>query len=701
MRRAAKELRSKILELADLLRKQLIHKAGEEESGRLARIDFNQIYTGTLDGLAEQVLTDFRAPGSPPPIIVDEQTADMLMLREGLFREGRFRKSEVKAYAKLLNGTSYGLSASQIAACVREVHDRCLYDDVDLAAFRAGAGHLGAQEFVDAILDYRQALSSNNWFDYSTLETRFEDKLREGLLTRFAQSLRVVLVDEYQDTNFLQERIYFEMARSAVSHGGGVSVVGDDDQALYRFRGATTELFTAFAGRAEKILAIRPAQVYLKDNRRSTSEVVSWVNAFATLDPGYQAARVAGKPQLVVARRSPPSLPILGMFRPTADILAHDLAEVVDKIVNGGGFKVGSTNVTIQRDRSRGSAADIVLLESSPEEWTSADPPAPRLPLLLRRELMQLAKPLLVYNPRGQPAASVPEVAQLLGLLLECIDPGSNIETATANLPREATAQFQSWRLSARGLIASNPRPLGPPSLSDFVGAWASRNPTRGGKWPRKPQSVLELIYKLVTWIPPLQSDIEALAYLELVNRVIDAGGALSKFDGCISYASSTSLEQSVRDVLWNAMVPLALDLASVDEDLMETLPANRVGIFSIHQAKGLEFPLTIVDVGSSFKVDHHTQRRQRFPTAASRVSLMEDMVRQFSPLSSPARPPVDREFDDLVRKYFVSYSRAQDVLILVGLDSNIGGNGIRNVALGWRRDGSHDQTFTNRITLV
>ena len=49
------------------------------------------------------------------------------------------------------------------------------------------------------------------------------------------RSFRSVFVDEYQDTNLLQEQIYFALVKRG---GAGITVVGDDDQSLYRFRGA-------------------------------------------------------------------------------------------------------------------------------------------------------------------------------------------------------------------------------------------------------------------------------------------------------------------------------------------------------------------------------------------------------------------------------------------------------------------------------
>ena len=75
----------------------------------------------------------------------------------------------------------------------------------------------------------------------------FLDRLAEGSLEEFVQPLKALFADEYQDTNFLQESIYFALLQGM--EGGAITVVGDDDQSLYRFRGATVDLFHLFADR--------------------------------------------------------------------------------------------------------------------------------------------------------------------------------------------------------------------------------------------------------------------------------------------------------------------------------------------------------------------------------------------------------------------------------------------------------------------
>jgi DNA helicase-2/ATP-dependent DNA helicase PcrA len=76
---------------------------------------------------------------------------------------------------------------------------------------------------------------------------------------RSGQVFRHVIIDEYQDTNTIQERLFFKLAEGHKN----LCVVGDDDQALYRFRGATVENFVEFPSRCRKYLKKEPKTIVL------------------------------------------------------------------------------------------------------------------------------------------------------------------------------------------------------------------------------------------------------------------------------------------------------------------------------------------------------------------------------------------------------------------------------------------------------
>ncbi len=128
------------------------------------------------------------------------------------------------------------------------------------------------------------------------------------------------------------------LAAQARENGGGMTVVGDDlSQSLYRFRGATVDLFQDFPARATAEIKLPTAAIFLEENYRSTDAIVDHYNAFSLLDPHFQAARVANKPPTKRAREVAHNPPILGMFRDDVATLASDLANFIDGVFQGGG----------------------------------------------------------------------------------------------------------------------------------------------------------------------------------------------------------------------------------------------------------------------------------------------------------------------------------------------------------------------------
>ncbi len=685
-RKAAAELRSRVLGWGDRLRHALGNGATPAQTAWLKKLDINRVFTGTLDSIAEQVLRDFRAPGMTPPVVLDEFVAQALLFREGVLGTRVWCNDALKEYLKGLCKENR-VSMRTVGGIMREIRQRLIHDQVDRQLFRASQP-AEVHDLFAAIEAYEQKLANLQGLDFALLEQTFLDRLLDGSLQRFVTPLRMVLVDEYQDTNFLQESIYFELAKAALANDGAVTVVGDDDQSLYRFRGATVDLFRDFTVRFKQRTTVSPRTIYLNTNYRSTPAIVTYCMKYVAHDTAYISARVVGKPALVSGRNGSLPFPILAMFRKDCEALATDLAAFVRDVVGKGRqVCVAGQQITIRVDPDRGSVGDIALLCSSPAEYSSTH--KERLPLLLRKKLLPQIQ---VFNPRGQEFSEVKCVAQVGGLILECIDPGSAIQSDLASkgrLPGEVVTAFTTWRNIAVDYIASNPQAQGKNrhSLEDFVSAWQQRTPQQGGKWPDSVE-LMTLLYNLITWIPDMQEDAEGLVYLEAITRTITQSAHFSSFQAEIRN-DATFGSKSVAAVIQDILSPLAAGQIDIDEDLLETLPRDRLNVLSIHQAKGLEFPLVIVDIGSDFKNNNHAQRFKRHPKTHGRPQALEDALRPHSALGKPARPALDRAFDDLLRQYFVAFSRPQDVLLLVGLcDPKTGKpkTSIPNMAVGWDR---------------
>jgi len=122
-----------------------------------------------------------------------------------------------------------------------------------------------------AYLEYETRLKSSNALDFDDL-ILLTVRLFDGnpdVLQYYQNKFMYVLVDEYQDTNNLQ----YLLAASLAGGFNNICVVGDDDQSIYKFRGATIENILNFEKKFNQARMIR-----LEQNYRSTGHILSAAN---------------------------------------------------------------------------------------------------------------------------------------------------------------------------------------------------------------------------------------------------------------------------------------------------------------------------------------------------------------------------------------------------------------------------------------
>ena len=723
-RKAAEELYSRILGWGDEIRNYIADNTDDFDTiAKTVRIDLNQINVGTIDQLSDRIMRENKEPGTNHPIFIENFVSNSAMIKI-LSEDERYQDKDLQEFLKKLTGKERFEEPSQMSKILLDIKDRIYHDQVDLdELYDAVEDDKGMRKALDCIRDYKKILVERNTMDFTMVEFRFLKQLKQHKLDAFLDNVKIVLIDEYQDTNLIQEDIYFTIAKSALENGGNITVVGDDDQSLYRFRGATVDLFTNYKKRAKEKLGIDVEEINLKTNYRSTENIINHCNRFVELDDEYQLARVKNKPKIIAPDFEKDKMPVLGLFRNNVQMLSVDLSKLISKLINKGEVNLKVLKVldeeffkqlngdidiarlqqlnaqkekegkeieriTLKLDSEHGSASDIAVLSFSPKEKQFS---ARSFLFYLRKNLKK--QNIDVFNPRGIELQKINVVSIFCGLLLECIDPESKIQISDKTIPNMAKVTMTRWRVSAHDYIKLNPEPNEPLSLSQFVLYWQNRMPRGTEKWPKK-ASLMELAYKLVTWIEELQEDVEGIVYLEAITKSITQTGFFSKYYSNISFVNEQEERESILEAIWNIFIPLATGGIEIDESLLETLPDDRINVLSIHQSKGLEFPMVIVDVGSKFNDNHVKTKSLRFPDKEPENPTIEDTIRQYSELGLPERSETDRSFDDLTRLYFVAFSRAESVLLLVGLNNALTGFkrkdklfDIPNVALGWSRE--------------
>ena len=147
------------------------------------------------------------------------------------------------------------------------------------------SGDIRAQHMARAYVKYQQRLRENNALDFDDIIFVTVKLLQENedVRTYYQRKFRYVLVDEYQDTNHMQYLLTSLLA------GGyeNICVVGDDDQSIYRFRGATIENILNFEKQYKGSRTIR-----LEQNYRSTQSILNAANAVIAHNLGRKGKKL-------------------------------------------------------------------------------------------------------------------------------------------------------------------------------------------------------------------------------------------------------------------------------------------------------------------------------------------------------------------------------------------------------------------------
>ena len=123
------------------------------------------------------------------------------------------------------------------------------------------------QEIAGAFHVYQQLLLENNALDFGDLinYTLQLFQTRKNILFKYQNQFKYILVDEFQDTNYAQ----YELVKLLSGEKQDVTVVGDDDQAIYKFRGASVSNILQFKNDYPKA-----QEIYLTDNYRSSQNIL-------------------------------------------------------------------------------------------------------------------------------------------------------------------------------------------------------------------------------------------------------------------------------------------------------------------------------------------------------------------------------------------------------------------------------------------
>ncbi|MBN2532679.1 MAG: ATP-dependent helicase [Spirochaetales bacterium] len=248
--------------------------------------EINNMYIGTIHSLCRKLLQDRRFSSTRkrhrPPVVMDELSQFFYLYQGKGFKDvlfPEFPEGEPQAVWKRINGFFHKKSVSKYSAISNliSLFNRISEESPDLEEWGRKLKTLVDDDFkkdfiwlLELYRNYRNSLSGNpGRTDLSLLQQEAYRYLLESDLS--GNVFDHVIIDEYQDTNMVQEYIIFTLAKGTRN----ICVVGDDDQALYRFRGATVENFVQFPERVKHYLGCEATRIPLGINYRSRKDIVT------------------------------------------------------------------------------------------------------------------------------------------------------------------------------------------------------------------------------------------------------------------------------------------------------------------------------------------------------------------------------------------------------------------------------------------
>jgi DNA helicase-2/ATP-dependent DNA helicase PcrA len=612
----------------------------------LREIDGSGLRVDTLHSLCNDILQEYRYEPYRNLRLLDDVESHML-IRGRIASYVRDHCQLMVANFNFLFGNKPQLSLWDITKGTMTLLNRIVEDDLDTLAL-AGQGESGRQA-VMVNDQYEQILREKHACDFARLQKHFLEFLRTPLGQSFLHGdelatkppLLHVLVDEYQDTNPIQEEIYFALVPRTPHN---ITVVGDDDQALYRFRGGSVDSMVGFGDACQLQWKVRPMGAQLRENYRSHHSIVNWCEGYISGFPIMQKpyARAAGKLGLIAASGRTQNYPAVGFIKAPR---VSDLASAFAQTVNG-----------LLDNRVIEDLSQCVLLLASTKE--GAQGAGPFVDALRHRRIPY-------YNPRSKSFVEQREVRALLGALISVLDPGATVGTTLLgrDLTQLVTDCLDEFNAAAtqssdlRQYLVSSHREIQRKQFDEEI-----------------TPAVPTIVYRILSMEPfaSFQRDVEQDLRLSKVTRLIESF--------CAQYGRRLKMDKNWPGQVNNWWLTQFyyvfcgyLSTFGVDDDEDDEVisPPGRVPIMTIHQSKGLEFDFVFVGtLGRSVAVD-----------AAIRL---QDLCRPYR-----RKPPVfahstqDLAWHDDVRAHYVAYSRAKHALVLLATNSQLAKNATASFGVG------------------
>ena len=593
--------------------RELLTRISDEFVASDIHININEMYIGTFHAVCLRLQKEYSeyADNEKPLHMIDAFEQIYLVCRNidqfNCFPE----------FSELIHTKNKWKQAQEICRYVNQIMEEMVDIDALLDDKDSDMRFLGK-----ITIRYKELLERNGSMDFSTIQTRTYDMLMEypEVLNQVQDSIRYIMVDEYQDTNYIQEQLVFLLARNK-----NICVVGDDDQGMYRFRGATIRNILEFPS---KFLPEECTIVHLNKNYRSEPDIIRFYNRWMANADGinlfnwdkyrYDKQIEAANPEAASGR---------AVFSCGGNEVAEreDLLWMIRMLLENGCVTDLNQVACLFRSVKSEEATDIGnFLE---------------------------ANGIPVYSPRSDMFFERKETKQILGCLMLCFQTylmDLKRNSFTRAIQDELRNYYISCIKEANTIYKNN---------HDFYTFIQKQAGEILNVSEESEDGLLDVFYKIISFEPfseYLSADLQenvlnsrAARNLSEISRLLSRFGQLHGMHS-ITQTNRVSLPEELFNVFFRY---LFIDGIGEYEDDSEYAPKGCVSFMTIHQSKGLEFPVVVVgSLGSMPKKNSDY--------------LMTSLENRFFN-RPPFEPLADIKFFDFWRLYYTAFSRAQNLLVL------------------------------------
>ena len=609
----------------------------------LTGVNYCQLRIGTIHSLCSDIMQEYRYAPFQNVRLMDEVEQTMFIL-QNVSRYVRTNCKGIKEFffpivvsdRRFINSDRLWVWTKVLST----LFDRIVEDNLDLSKMKQAGGHW--LDLANAFDFYESQLAAQHSCDFAHLQKYFLSFLNTPQGREFlvgagqadTKPIKAVLVDEYQDTNPIQEQIYFSLAQMSPYN---ICVVGDDDQALYRFRGGTVDCMINFNTRCKTRFGVEPATIQLSVNHRSNKKIIDWCNTYISSFPVMkQPGARAPKPALSAVPTNP------GFPAAVGFIQANNAANVAQAFAD-------TVHSLIEHNIIEDYSQCVLILPSSKD---SANNAGPYIAALSRNSIP-------VYNPRAKDFLEHKEVKEFLGAFIAIIDP--LLSGMDWSFYPDIYQLVSGW-LNSYLAIADNNK-----ALKEYI--TKSSQVIQRNTVPQKhfAEYAAGVLFRILSYEPfcSYQLSPEQDLRLSKITRIFESFISLN---GRTLSADSNNPMQIDRWWLYYFYSSMCGYLSEYqmddDEDDEVICPKGFFPIMTIHQSKGLEFDFVFAGkLGGKVAPDSaHELEEKMSPfkiVAASTSHTLEELAWQ-----------------DSIRKHFVTYSRAKHALVLLASTSQLSKKG-------------------------